>query len=200
MSKVCVLLAEGFEELEAVTILDVLRRAEIETESLSVGNQRVAGAHGIPVLADRTLKEGAGERWDAVILPGGLPGATNLQEDAQVQALVQEQNQGGRTVAAICAAPIALASAGVLEGRAICAAPIALASAGVLEGRRATCYPGFEDQLGKVERSQERVVIDGNVITSRGPGTALDFALTLVEELKGREAADALRDAMLIAR
>ena len=182
MSNACVLLAEGFEELEAVTILDVLRRAGIETEALSVGNQRVAGAHGIPVLADRTLKEGAGERWDAVILPGGLPGATNLQEDPQVLALVQEQNRSGRMVAAICAAPIALASAGVLEGR------------------RATCYPGFEDQLGKVERSEERVVIDGNVITSRGPGTALDFALTLVEELKGREAADALRDAMLITR
>jgi 4-methyl-5(b-hydroxyethyl)-thiazole monophosphate biosynthesis len=176
------LLAEGFEELEAITILDVLRRAEIETEALSVGDTRVVGAHGIPVVANRPVKEAASERWDAVILPGGLPGAYNLRDDPQVQKLVQEQNRSGRRVAAICAAPAALAAAGVLEGR------------------RATCYPGFEDQLGGAKPATDRVVTDGNITTSRGPGTAIDFALALVEQLKDRETAASVREAMLVAR
>ena len=167
MSKVCVLLAEGFEELEAVTILDVLRRAEIETESLSVGNQRVAGAHGIPVLADRTLKEGAGERWDAVILPGGLPGATNLQEDAQVLALVQEQNQSGRTVAAICAAPIALASAGVLTGI------------------RATAYLTEQDRLRQAGAFYTGLPVERErlIITATGPTASIQFGRAIADAL-----------------
>jgi 4-methyl-5(b-hydroxyethyl)-thiazole monophosphate biosynthesis len=176
------LLAEGFEELEAITILDVLRRAEIDAQAISVGETRVVGAHGIPLVADRALSEAISESWDAVILPGGLPGAHNLRDDPQVQKLVQQQNNSGGRVAAICAAPIALASAGILEGR------------------RATCYPGFEDQLGQAKPTTDRVVIDGNVTTSRGPGTAIAFALTLVEQLRDPETAASVRDAMLVAK
>lgn len=181
MARACVLLADGFEEIEAITVIDVLRRAEIEVHTLGLAGREVRGAHGIPVIADRTVADGARETWDAVILPGGLPGATNLRDDAGVRDLVQRQNAAGRTVAAICAAPIVLGAAGVLEGR------------------RATCYPGFEGELRGATHTTERVVADGNVVTSRGPGTALEFALALSERLAGAKTAAGLREGMLVA-
>ncbi len=177
---VCVLLANGFEEIEAITILDVLRRAELDVASVGVGGTEVCGAHGIVVHADLALAAIGGRRWDLVVLPGGLPGATNLRDSKGVQALIKEQHARGGMLGAICAAPIALAAAGVLAGR------------------RATSYPGFGDQLVGATYSEECVVVDGNIVTSRGPGTSLSFALRLVAELCGAGKSQALSQAMLV--
>ena len=180
MSGICVLLATGFEEIEAITVIDVLRRAELEVTILGVGGEKISGAHGLQVETDQSLEEGVSLEWDAIVLPGGLPGATNLRDNPQVLELVRSIHSAGGKLAAICAAPIVL-------GRA-----------GVLQGRQATCYPGFEDGLEGAECSQERVVVDGNLTTSRGPGTSLDFALSLVAQLKDQQTADALREGMLV--
>jgi len=179
MPRVCVLLADGFEEIEAVTIVDVLRRAEVKVTTLGVAGVEVQGSHGIRIRADRALAETADEDWDMVILPGGMPGAATLRDDPKAQALIRSQHGKRGKIAAICAAPIAL-------GRA-----------GVLEGKRATSYPGFEDQLAGASLSAERVVQDGTVTTSRGPGTALEFALRLVADLKGPGEASSLAARML---
>lgn len=181
MSGICVLLATGFEEIEAVTIIDVLRRAELEVSILGVDGEKITGAHGLQVVTDQTLEEGMKREWSAIVLPGGLPGATNLRDNPQVLELIRSAHSAGGKLAAICAAPIVLAAAGVLQGR------------------RATCYPGFEDRLDGAECSEDRVVVDGNLTTSRGPGTSLDFALSLVAQLKDQETADALRAGLLVS-
>jgi len=182
MARVCVLLAEGFEELEAITIIDILRRAEVEVVTLSVQGSglKVRGSHGVNVEADQTLLEAASEAWDMVILPGGLPGATNLRDTPEVQQLLKKQNQAGGKIGAICAAPIALGAAGILEGK------------------KATSYPGFENELRGATYVADRVVRDGNVVTSRGPGTAIEFALELASELSSHEVAQGLRKGMLV--
>ncbi len=174
----CVLLAEGFEEIEAVTVADVLRRAEVDTRLVGVAGRRVCGAHGIVLEADTVLADAPGP-FDAVVLPGGMPGAAHLRDDPAVRQLVRAQVERGALAAAICAAPMALAAAGVLDGR------------------RATCYPGFEDRLAGATVADAPVVEDGPVVTSRGPGTALAFALALVARLRGSEVRDALARGML---
>lgn len=179
MVNCCVLLAEGFEEIEAVTVVDVLRRAGAEVTTLGTESSHPNGAHGIPLAADGLLSDHAGESWDLVVLPGGMPGSAHLRDDPRVQALVVRQSDAGKWLAAICAAPIALASAGVLDGR------------------RATSYPGFADQLSSSRYCDERVCVDGHIVTSRGPGTALEFSLTLVGLLVGQGSADELAAAML---
>ncbi|MEC7922387.1 MAG: DJ-1 family glyoxalase III [Planctomycetota bacterium] len=181
MPGICVLLATGFEEIEAITVIDVLRRAELEVTILGVDGETISGSHGLQVATDQSLEDGLSLQWDAVVLPGGLPGATNLRDHPQVIELVRSTHSAGGKLAAICAAPIVLGSAGVLQGR------------------RATCYPGFEDGLEGAECSEERVVVDGNLTTSRGPGTSLDFALSLVAQLKDQESADTLREGMLVS-
>ena len=186
MPKVCVLLAQGFEEIEATTLIDVLRRAGIEVAALGVGGTGaggldVKGSHGIVLRADRSLAAGAGESWDMVVLPGGMPGATNLRDSPAVRSLIRKQHQEGKKIGAICAAPIALGAAGVLAGK------------------KATSYPGFEKELEGATVLTDRVVCDGNIVTSRGPGTAFAFALEIVAQLKGKEVADGLRSGMLIS-
>ncbi len=180
MKRACVILADGFEETEAVTTIDVLRRGEVKVEVLGVEAKKVTGNHGIVVEADALLSDRKGERYDLVVLPGGMPGAARLRDHWGVQKLVQ-----------------AHAAAGALVG-AICAAPIALARAGVLEGKRATCFPGFEDQLGGARFEATTVVRDGNVITSRAIGTAVPFALALVEALRDEGVATKLAERMLV--
>src|SRR5262245_2302943 len=167
MKRVLVPLAEGFEELEAVTIIDILRRGGIEVVVASLGASPVTGSHGIRLAADTPLAALAEQDFDMVALPGGIPGAEHLKKDPLVTDLVRRMHGKGRPVAAICAAPM------VLE------------VAGVLDGRRATSYPGFLADAAKTQVVGDAVVVDGGVITSRGPGTALDFALTLVEALEG---------------
>ena len=180
MHRVCVVLANGFEEIEAVTVIDVLRRAGVEVTMLGVDGAEITGSHGISVKADAVLAEEADRRWDIVILPGGLPGAHTLRDSEAVQALIRRQHAAGGKLAAICAAPIALGKAGVLAGR------------------RATSYPGFESELHGAEVVAEPVVRDRELLTSRGPGTAMEFALALVSDLKGEEEASELRKRMLV--
>lgn len=185
MTRALVLLADGFEEIEAVTPIDVLRRAGVEVLSLGVPGRRVRGARGVVLEADQALSDFALEeagQVDLVVLPGGMPGAENLARDPRVAALVRAVRAAGQRIAAICAAPA-----------------VALGPTGLLAGRRATCYPGFEQRFASdVRPSQERVVVDDWLVTSRGPGTALEFALTLVEQLAGAQAADELRTKMLV--
>ena len=179
--KILIVLADGFEEIEAVTCIDVLRRAELDVKTAGLSGKSVTGAHGIKVEADIMLENYDGAA-DCVVLPGGMPGSKNLQNSKKVAELVKKMNREGKWVTAICAAPA-----------------LALASAGVLEGKRATCYPGFESHFAASTKfSAESVVVDGNVVTSRGPGTALSFALELVEKLAGRETAQSLRQGMLV--
>lgn len=169
MKRVLVPLAEGFEELEAVTIIDVLRRAGIDVVVASLGDSPVAGSHGIRIAADTPLGALAEQQFDMIALPGGMPGAEHLKKDARIAELVKRLRGEGKPVAAICAAPMVLAAAGVLDGR------------------RATSYPGFLKDAERTQVVDEPVVRDDGIITSRGPGTALDFALALVAELIGPE-------------
>lgn len=181
MTSVCVLLAPGFEEIEAVAVIDVLRRARIDVVAASVdGALTVTGSHGITIAADAPLAAVAGRDFDVVVLPGGMPGSAALRDDARVQDLVRRQHAARRRIAAICAAPIALARAGVLAGRAV------------------TSYPSVADQLGDVDYREEPVVVDERLITSRAPGTALRFALRIVAELVDDASAARLGEAMLV--
>jgi len=180
MSRACVILAQGFEEIEAVTVIDVLRRAGIEVLAATVKGLEVTGSHGITLRADSTVTEVLDEEWDLIVLPGGMPGAQNLRDNEDVQRLIKQQHMARKRIAAICAAPIALSAAGILAGR------------------RATSYPSFKEQLGDVHYIEEPVVVDGHITTSRGVGTALSFALKLVEELAGYERALDLKTRMLI--
>jgi 4-methyl-5(b-hydroxyethyl)-thiazole monophosphate biosynthesis len=175
-----VLLAEGFEEIEAVTPADVLRRAGVEVTVAGLGGLTVAGGHGIVLTGDKPFADLREESFDAVILPGGMPGAANLGASEQVKQFCRRHAEAGRVVAAICAAPAK-----------------ALAVFGLLEGKAATCYPGFEDEFpASATVREEPVVVDGTLVTSRGPGTALPFAYALTELLVGAGTAGELREAM----
>ncbi len=185
MKRVCVLLAPGFEEIEAVTVIDVLRRAGIHVEVAAVMTPAselaplVTGSHDITVRATTRVEALEAHSFDAVVLPGGLPGAHNLRDDAAAQRLVKDASQAGKVVAAICAGPVALERAGVLAGR------------------EATSYPG--NALPSARYSEARVVIDGQVVTSRGPGTALEFSLALVRMLVSDDASEKLQSGMLVS-
>jgi protein deglycase len=178
MSRVLVPLAEGFEEIEAVTVIDLLRRAGIEVVTASLQPGTVTGSHGIAVEPDTDLDSLLEQPFDMVALPGGMPGAANLAADTRVLAIVRRQADNGQFTAAICAAPSVLAKAGLLAGK------------------RATSFPGFlsSDSAPGTTLSEDSVVADGKVITSRGPGTAMDFALALVEHLEGASVRRAVED------
>lgn len=171
MARVLVPLAGGCEELEAVTIVDLLRRAGIEVVTAGLEPGPVKASRGVVLVPDRTLDEVLNEDFDMLVLPGGQPGADHLDADPRVHALLRRYAEQGRYTAAICAAPKVLLSAGLLDGR------------------RATAYPGVID--GRIGAGStlltDPVVTDGRVVTSRGPGTAMDFALTLIEHLLGAD-------------
>jgi len=183
MMQVIVPFTEGFEEIECLTVVDVLRRAGLSVTLASLDGDLVTGRSNIVVQADATLDAVADQPWDLVVLPGGLPNAFLLRDDARVQALAQRIKQQQGVVSAICAAPIALAAYGLLDGH------------------RVTSYPGTEDAIAALAPEaiycDEAVVEDGNLITSRGPGTAMAFALRLVEKLCGRTKADAVREELV---
>ena len=172
-------LANGFEEIEALCPLDLLRRAGLEVTTVGIGSDRVQGSHGITVEAD--IPEGmyADAAPDMVILPGGMPGSKHLDESRTVDVALKAAARRGSFIAAICAAPMVLGHRGLLAGK------------------RATCFPGFEGELEGATLADERVVRDGNVITAAGMGVALEFGLALVAALKGDEAAEKLRRAVL---
>ncbi|MFH1782457.1 MAG: DJ-1 family glyoxalase III [Candidatus Omnitrophota bacterium] len=182
MSKnVLLILAEGFEDIEAVTAIDILRRAQIEVTVAGLTDIKVKGARGTVVLADKKLND-AGDDFDALILPGGMPGATNLSRSAKVTSLIKEMYEKEKLIAAICAAPA-----------------VVLAPLGILKGKNATCYPGMEDSFDKdVSYKEDDVVADKNIITSRGPGTAILFSLKIVEILVGKEVSEKIRKATLV--
>ena len=181
MPTALVILAPGFEEIEAATPIDVLRRAGVEVTVVGLDVLQVTGSRGLTFVADCVLADAPREP-DLILLPGGMPGAANLAASEDLRTRLQEEHAAGGRVAAICAAPA-----------------VALAPTGLLEGRRATCYPGFEERFSEaVEFSEERVVVDGRITTSRGPGTALEFSLALVEQLVSAEVAAGLREGMLV--
>jgi protein deglycase len=181
--KILVPLAEGFEEVEAIAIVDVLRRAELEVVTAGLGGRKVTGSHGITVEADLPLAELDLAPFTAIVLPGGMPGTRNLVAEPRILELVRRLHGEGRTTAAICAAPLVLEAAGVLEGVAI------------------TCHPAVREELSaRQPLSGERIVESGSVVTSQGPGTALEFAVALVERLVGAQKASELTVAMRIER
>ena len=175
MAKVAVILADGFEEIEALTVVDVLRRANITCHMVGFEAQ-VTGSHAIQVQADRVFAGDLSD-YDMIVLPGGMPGSANLRDHELLIAELQKCEQVGKKVAAICAAPIVLNRAGLLKDKVF------------------TCYDGVQEQIADGHYRKETVVVDGQLTTSRGPATALAFAYNLVEQLGGD--ADALREAML---
>ena len=175
MAKVAVILANGFEEIEALTVVDVLRRANISCDMVGFEEQ-VTGSHDIQVTADRVF-DGDLSDYDLLVLPGGMPGSANLRDNQALISEIQAFNQEGKKISAICAAPIALHQAGVLKDK------------------RFTCYDGVQEQITDGIYQKETVVVDGNLTTSRGPSTALAFAYELVAQLGGD--AESLRVGML---
>ncbi|RMD69947.1 MAG: DJ-1/PfpI family protein [Gammaproteobacteria bacterium] len=181
MARVLVPLAPGFEEIEAVTVIDLLRRAGIEVVVAGLpGKVPIQGSRGVVVVPDVALDEVLEQDFDMVVLPGGGPGAEHLDQDPRIRALLRRMAERDRYTAAICAAPKVLAHAGVLKGH------------------RATSYPGVLEAIRPegVELVERPVVVDGKVVTSRGPGTAMDFALTLIELLAGRATRDRVEAAL----
>ncbi|MFZ5595341.1 MAG: DJ-1 family glyoxalase III [Pseudomonadota bacterium] len=170
MPNVLIPLAQGCEELEAVTVIDLLRRAGIGVVSAGLTEGPVRGSRGTVLLPDATLDEILHQEFDMIVLPGGQPGSNNLDADPRIHALLTRMASAGKYTCAICAAPLVLANAGLLHGK------------------RATSFPGVLDKMNlpDVELRTDAVVKDGKVITSRGPGTAMDFALMLIEELAGK--------------
>ena len=181
MIRVLVPLAEGFEELEAVTIIDLLRRADIEVVTAGLKPGPVTASRGTMLVPDTDLDSVVDENFDMIVLPGGLPGAQHLDDDARIHRLLQRQASGQGYTAAICAAPKVLANAGLLDGKS------------------ATSYPGLvaSEDFPRVRVLDQPVVVDGQVITSRGPGTAMDFALQLIESLTDADCRNRVEDALV---
>ena len=178
---VAVLLADGFEEIEAVAVIDVLRRAGLEVCVASVGSGPVQGAHGITLHADARLADVAKHPFDAVVLPGGMPGALNLAASTDVLTLLRRTHDAGRIVAAVCAAPLALHAAGLLAGR------------------RVTSFPSIAERLTGAIHTGNRIETDGRIVTGQAAGSAIEFALAVVTALGLPEKAKSVHDAMLVA-
>jgi len=177
MMKVLVPLADGFEEIEAVTVIDILRRAGIETVTAAINDNPVKGSHGIFVTADMLLDENI--HFEAIVLPGGMPGSANLKKDTRILRMIKRiGNSGGLTAA-------------------ICAAPIVLSEAGILNKKKFTCYPGYEDEITEGIHVLDKIVTDGSIITGMGAGCAPLFALTIVEYLKNKETSDEIREKII---
>lgn len=181
MASVLIPLAEGCEELEAVTLIDLFRRAQFTVITAALTDQIVLASRGTRIVADTLLQDVLAQQFDAIVLPGGLPGADNLCQDQRVITLLQRAVAEGKIAAAICAAPRVLAAAGLLEGK------------------QATSYPGTLDKMPitGLSYSTENVVVDGQIVTSRGPGTAMEFALTLIALLANEELRDTVEKPLL---
>lgn len=183
MSKVYIFLADGFEDIEGLTVVDLMRRAGIEITTVSVKDTKeVTTAHGITLLTDRLFKNTDFSGGDMLVLPGGMPGTVNLGAYEPLIELLKNYYTEGKKIAAICAAPSIFAKLGFLKGR------------------RATSYPSFLDQQSGAVITEDPVVTDGNVTTSRGLGTAIDFALSLITQLLGEKKAEEIADSVLYSR
>lgn len=171
-------LAEGFEEIEALAVVDVLRRAEIEVKTVGIGGKEIAGVHGITVIADEEDKNITTDEMSVMVLPGGMPGTLNLENSPIVKACIDYCINNSLYIGAICAAPSILGHMGYLNGK------------------NAVCFPGFEEQLTGANVVDASAVTDGKIITGKGPGAAIDFALELVKKLKNESLADSIRLSM----
>ena len=181
MKTIFVFLAEGFEEIEALTPVDILRRAGLPVQTVSIMDEQVVtGAHGVPVLADKMFAEIHPENAEMILLPGGLPGATNLDAHEGLGQMIMDFAKEEKPLAAICAAPLVFGNRGLLEGK------------------KATCYPGFETYLQGAEYTAALVEKDGNFITGKGPGAALEFAFAIVEKYCGLDMVQQLKQGMMI--
>lgn len=173
MAKITVFIADGTEEIEALTVVDLARRAGIEVDTVSVNDSTtVTGSHNIKIILDAVIGQVAWDAVDMIVLPGGKVGVDNLKTCTKLTDKLQEFARDGKPLAAVCAAPSILGGLGLLDGK------------------RATCYPGFEDKLTGAEYVKEPVVKDGNIITSRGLGTSIQFAAAIIEYLVGKDTAD----------
>jgi len=179
--KALVPIADGIEEIEAVCIIDTLRRAGAEVTVASVDNLLVTASRGVKLVADVLIVDCVGQTYDCIALPGGMPGAEHLRDSTELIGMLKKQKTAGRLYAALCASPA-----------------VALHPHGLLEGVRATCFPTARGMLNAAMVSDERVVVDGNCVTSQGPGTAIEFALKLVELLLGAKKAKEVGDPMLV--
>ncbi len=180
MKKVCMMFADGLEEVEALAPLDLLRRGAVDVTTVSItGKREVTGAHQIPILTDRLFDQVDFDQMDMIILPGGMPGTLHLEECEPLKEKLLEFAGQKKHLAAICAAPRVLGSLGILKGK------------------RATCYPGNEDQLLEALVSEDFVVTDGNITTAKGMGAAVDFGLELLRILIGEEKMQKIKDAIM---
>ena len=182
MSKVAVLLAQGFETIEALTVVDVLRRAKIECHMISLDKEVVTSAHKIQVKADTIFSDVIMNDYDMVVLPGGMPGSKNLRDDERVIDTIKKFNDQNKFIASICAGPIALGKAGVLEGK------------------NATCYPSYEDELTGCNFKEDNIVRDGNILTARGPAITLPFSYEILKMLGFEKEAENISNSMLYNR
>lgn len=180
MSRVGIFIADGFEEIEGLTVADILRRAGIDIDMISINDENTAtGSHKITVKTEQTIHTADLDAYEAIVLPGGMPGTRNLGACEEVVRTIKTYAAEGKLVAAVCAAPSVLGENGLLDGRT------------------ATCYPGWEDKLLGARVTLNPVETDGNIITSRGMGTAIEFALAIVAYLTNEEAADKVRSSIV---
>ena len=179
--KVLVPVANGIEEIEAITIIDTLRRADVDVTVASVNELEIKGAHEIKIISDKKINDCQNEIYDLVVCPGGLPGAEHLRDSEVLIEILNKHKDQDRYIGAICASPA-----------------LVLQSHGLLEGRSSTCYPSFMDLLSQPDKTS-KVVVDGKFVTSQGPGTALEFSIKLVEILVGYEKAEELSKGMLVS-
>jgi 4-methyl-5(b-hydroxyethyl)-thiazole monophosphate biosynthesis len=181
MKKIAVHLAEGYEEIEAISIIDVLRRADLSVIIVSISEKlEVEGSHGIKIIADKLFKEVDYELIDMIILPGGMPGAANLNEHLGLREQILNFNESKKMLAAICAAPLVFGNLGILKNK------------------KATCFPGYENQLHGAIATGENIEVSENIITGKGAGVAIDFALKIVEILKNKKFAEDLGKKMIV--
>lgn len=175
MKKIAVMMAQGCEEIEALTVVDVLRRGKFDVTTVSVsGDKNITSSHNVTFLADKLFSEMNFEEFDGIVLPGGMPGTTNLGQHQELGEVLLKMNGAGKLVAAICAAPSVLGGLGILDGK------------------KATSFPSFSDKLGGACYVNEAAVVDGNIITGRGMGAAIDFSLAIVEYFSDEATATAL--------
>lgn len=181
MKKVAIHFATGFEEIEGLAVVDVLRRAGVDVNMVSMTDRRmVSGAHDITILADTVFEEVDYEDVNMIILPGGMPGATHLDAHEGLKSMIKKFDEEGKQISAICAAPLVLGNLGLLEGKNV------------------VCYPGFEKYLKGASIQNEKVVEDGRIVTAKGPGAAIEFGLKLVEKLMGKEKSEEIRKEMIV--
>jgi len=182
VKKVLIPIADGTEEIEAVCIIDTLRRAGLDVTVASVDKLQVTASRGVKLVADALIADCVNQSYDCIALPGGMPGAEHLRDSADLIGMLKKQKAAGRLYGAICASPV-----------------VALQSHGLLDGIRATCFPSMRGKLPAANARDERVVVDGHCVTSQGPGTAIEFALKLIELLLGPQKAKDVAGPMLVA-